>query len=88
MYLRKSCKIVFISILVNLMFFTWVFEVSAEVADNRNHWKRGLEYLKEKNYQSAENNFNYYLRNASTRARMAGVAHFGLGLLSGYRSGA
>jgi tetratricopeptide (TPR) repeat protein len=63
------------------MFFTWIFEVTAEVADNWSHWKRGRQYLKEKNYPAAKDNFNYYLKNAGMHPGMVGIGYFGLGLV-------
>jgi tetratricopeptide (TPR) repeat protein len=80
-YYNKSYKIVFISLLVNLTIFTWLFESPFGAGDNWAHFRNGQMFLKQKNYSAAENNFNYYLRNANMHARMAGVAHFGLGLL-------
>lgn len=81
MYLRKSYKIIFISAVVNLIVFTWIFEAPTGEGANWAHWRLGKRFLKEKNYVRAKDNFNYYLRNSKMHPDMAGIAHFGLGLL-------
>jgi len=77
MHTRKSLVVGFVSLFVLL----WGILIAVEAGDNWTHYRLGQKYLKEKKYDMAANNFNYYLRNADLHARMAGIAHFGLGLL-------
>ena len=81
MFLRKSYKIIIISVVVNLMVFTWIFEAPMGDGANWAHWRLGKRFLKEKNYVRAKDNFNYFLKNSAIHPDMAGIAHFGLGLV-------
>jgi tetratricopeptide (TPR) repeat protein len=80
-YFKKSYKIIFISLLINLSICAWLFESPFGAGDNWAHFRNGQKYLQEKNYSAAKGNFRYYLTNSKMHARMAGVAHFGLGLV-------
>lgn len=51
--------------------------------DNWGHYERGLQFINQKDFRMAEQEFNFYLApaNAGVLAHMAGVAYFGKGLL-------
>jgi tetratricopeptide (TPR) repeat protein len=49
--------------------------------DNWGHYDTGLKQIERKDFKQAENEFNFYFKNADVLAHMAGVAHFGRGLM-------
>jgi tetratricopeptide (TPR) repeat protein len=49
--------------------------------DNWSHYERGMEFLNNKKYANARQEFNYYLHHPEMHRRMFGVAWFGKGLV-------
>ena len=73
----RRYKIILCFLVFNFLCATAAFGI----IDNWTHYNNGIKFLAAKNYDQAQGNFDYYLKQPEMHRHMFGVAYFGRGLL-------